>query len=110
MNPLNYGRGLLAELDDAATMHDEALASNVRKELANVEADVRAALAAMLDGPDPEAAVPDGFGRGELALMRNRLDAALGITPEGGTGRAARRNRACRSVPAITGTTTSPGT
>ena len=100
MNPLNYGRGLLAELDDATTMHDDNLAANVRKELAAVEADVRSALAAVLDGPDAADKTPDGFARGELALMRDRLDAALGIaTEDGSTGRAARRNAAKPAAP-----------
>jgi hypothetical protein len=99
MNVLNYGRGLLSELDDAATMHDDKLAANVRKELVRIEADVRAVLAVVLDGPDPDAAAPAGFAPGELARMRNRLDAALGITPEGGTGRAPRRNAAKPAAP-----------
>jgi len=99
VNPLNYGRGLLAELDDAATMHDDKLAANVRKELARLEADVRAALAAILGGPDPDSTAPAGFAPGELARMRHRLDAALGIAPEGGTGRAVRRNAAKPAAP-----------
>ncbi|MBS2548804.1 hypothetical protein KGQ19_18215 [Catenulispora sp. NL8] len=99
MNVLNYGRGLLSELDDAATMHDDKLAANIRKELVRIEADVRATLAAVLDGPEPDAAAPAGFAPGELGRMRDRLDAALGIAPEGGTGRAARRNAAKPAAP-----------
>ena len=99
MNVLNYGRGLLSELDDAATMHDDKLAANIRKELARVEADVRAALAAVLDGPDPDAAGPAGFAPGELGRMRHRLDAAFGSATEGGTGRTARRNAAKSAAP-----------
>lgn len=99
MNPLNYGRGLLAELDDALTMHDEQLAAGVRVELGVIEADFRAALAPILDSPDPEAAVPAGFTRAEVALMRDRLDVALGVAVPRGGRAAARRTTAAAPAP-----------
>lgn len=84
MNPINYARGLLDELETAVRTGDKKLEDEVRGELEKLEGEVREAIAELRGLVDPKT-VKNARGEevkttavADIQAVGERLDAALG--------------------------------